>query len=165
VVPEKFRSARINNTVFLIRTPDGSSRPVTVSADSTGYEKLVRNDRRNVLFSEVINSKRTTEVSFNVKKPGYYFLMFYGKSGRGNATIYLNGKKLYSTKISPSYQGINNRAAKFYFNLSNRQNKNMPIKLAAGKNDFKIVYTTDYKPEKAALITSCDEIMPAAWIR
>ncbi|MBO5644056.1 MAG: right-handed parallel beta-helix repeat-containing protein, partial [Lentisphaeria bacterium] len=165
VVPEKFRSARINNTVFLIRTPDGSSRPVTVSADSTGYEKLVRNDRRNVLFSEVINGKRTTEVSVNVKKPGYYFLMFYGKSGRGNATIYLNGKKLYTTKINASYQGINNKAAKFYFNLSNRQKKNMPIKLNAGKNDFKIVYNTDYKPEKAALITSCDEIMPAAWIR
>ena len=91
--------------------------------------------------------------------------MFYGKSGRGNATIYLNGKKLYSTKLNPSYQGINNRAAKFYFNLSNRQKKNMPIKLNAGKNDFKIVYNTDYKPEKAALITNCDEIMPAAWIR
>ena len=166
VVPEKFTSARLNNTVLLIRTPDGASRPVTVSADSTKCEKLLASDRKNVLFSDVKNGKRTSEFSFDVKKPGYYFLMLYAQPGRGNATIYLNGKKLYVTKITPSYQAINRPdGEKFYFNISNRPNKNAPMKLKAGKNNFKIVYGIDYQPERAALISSCDEIMHAPWIR
>ncbi len=166
VIPEKFTSARINNTVFLVRTPDGSSRPVTISADSTKCEKLLKNDRKNVLFSEVRNGRKTTEATFDVKKPGYYFLMLYGQPARGKATIYINGKKAYVTKITPSYQGVlKGGVVKHYFNVSQRPNKNVPIKLQAGKNNVKIVYSVDYKPERAALITTCDEIMHASWIR
>ena len=166
VVPEKFRTARINNTVFLVRTPDGSSRPVTVSADTTRCEKLLKENRKNVLFAEVKNGKRTTEASFDVKKPGYYFLMLYGPSCKGNANIYLNGKKIYKAKISHSYQGLNKPAGtKYYFNLSQRQNKNVPVKLQAGKNSFKIVYDVNYTPDAAALISNSDEIMQATWVR
>ena len=166
IVPEKFRTARINNTVFLVRAPDGASRPVTISADSSKCEKLLKENRKNVLFAEVKNGKRTTEVEFEVKTPGYYFLMLYGKPGKGNATVYLNGKKLYAAKVAAPYQGLNFAPdTKYYSNLSKRSKKNEPLKLAAGKNSFKIVYNTDYKPEAAALINNSDEIMQASWIR
>ena len=166
IVPEKFRIARVNNTVFLIRTKDGSSRPVTVSADTTKCDKLLKENRKNVIFANVKNGKRSTEVSFDVKKAGNYFLMLYGKQVAGNATVYLNGKKIYTAKIAHSYQRVNKpEGTKHYFNLSKRKKKNEPLKLKAGKNIFKIVYTADFKPEAAALITNSDEIMQASWIR
>ena len=166
IVPEKFRIARVNNTVFLIRTKDGSSRPVTVSADTTKCDKLLKENRKNVIFANVKNGKRSTEVSFDVKKEGNYFLMLYGKQVVGNATVYLNGKKIYTAKITHSYQRVNKpEGTKHYFNLSKRKKKNEPLKLKAGKNTFKIVYTADFKPEAAALITNSDEIMQASWVR
>ena len=89
------------------------------------------------------------------------------KEGSDIATLDdLNGKKIYTAKITHSYQRVNKpEGTKHYFNLSKRKKKNEPLKLKAGKNTFKIVYTADFKPEAAALITNSDEIMQASWVR
>ena len=163
----KFQLARINRTVFLVRTADGISRPVSVEADTSNDNALLKKNRKNALFANVKNSKKTTEFSFNVPSAGYYFVMLYGKVGKGNAVVYCDGKKLYSTKVKHSYQVMvmahENKSS--YFNLADWKKKNAPVKLSAGKHNFKVVFDTDYSPEGAALIKNANDLMHSPCVR
>jgi hypothetical protein len=165
--PEKFEVARINNTVFLIRTPDGASRPVTISADSSKCKKLLAKDRKNVLFADVKSKGKVTEFEFDVKKAGYYYVMLYGKSGSGTATVHIDGKKAFSGKIRFSYKAPYGKIdSKAYFNIPTRPSgRNLPFKLTAGKHKFKVVFSTNYTPEKAALMNNDAELLPSAWVK
>ena len=165
--PSKFTAARINRTVFLVRTSDGVSRPVSVEADTRNDQALLKANRKNVLFSDVKNSKKATEFSFDVPEDGYYYVMLYGKVGSGKATVFCDGKELYTTSLKHSYAmvvtALENVSS--YFNLPNWSRKNAPVQLAAGKHDFKVKFTVDYAPEGAALIKHSDELMQSACVK
>ena len=163
----KFKMARLNNTAFLIRTADGVSRPVTVRADSRNNKKLLAENRKKVLFTDVKNSKNCTEFEFDVPADGYYFVMLYGKIAKGRATVFCDGKELYTTNLSHAYQTVVTAREKktSYFNLANWGRKNQPIQLSAGKHVFKIKYTVNYAPEGAALILNADHLMHSALVK
>ncbi|MBR7119074.1 MAG: right-handed parallel beta-helix repeat-containing protein [Lentisphaeria bacterium] len=163
----KFKYARVNNTVFLVRTCNGVSRPVSVEADSRTDAALLKANRRNVLFSEVKNSKKMSEFIVDVPADGYYFVMLYGKVARGNATVICDGKELYTTKIDHPYQQTVTALEKVpsYFNLCNWGRKNAPVKLSAGKHKFTIKYNINYAPERAALIQNANELMHSACVK
>ena len=168
--PGKFKFARLNGTVFLVRTASGMSRPVSVEADTRKDEALLKANRKGVLYADVKNSKRTSQFSFNVPAAGYYFVMLYGKKTPGKScsvTVICDGKKLYKTRLFHSYQMTLTSLDKesSYFNLADWKRKNAPIKLSKGKHTFKIVYEKDYAPEGAALIANADQLMQSACVR
>ena len=165
--PAKFFRARINRTVFLVRTCDGVSRPVSVEADTSNDKALLKANRKKALFTNVKNSKNSTEFSFNVPKEGYYFIMLYGKVGTGKVKVFVDGKMLYQTRLKHSYQVMvcANENKSSYFNLADWSRKNAPVKLTAGKHDFKVVYDTPYTAEGAALIQNADDLMHSACVK
>ena len=68
-------SARLNAGAFLIRLPDGFSRPVSVYADSTGDAALLAKDRANVIRGTVGPAeKEGTKLTADVPKAGNYYL-------------------------------------------------------------------------------------------
>ncbi len=68
-------SARLNAGAFLIRLPDGFSRPVSVYADSTGDAALLAKDRANVIRGTVGTAeKEGTKLTVDVPKTGNYYL-------------------------------------------------------------------------------------------
>lgn len=169
--PEKFTTARLNRTVFLVRTPEGLSRPVSVEADTRKDAALIKKNRKGVLYTNVVNSKKSTKFSFDVPAEGHYFVMFYGKVKNGVAgkvTVFCDGKKLYKTPLHGSYQMMvtarDNTPS--YFCLANWTRKNIPVKLTKGKHNFEVKYdVAGYAPEGAALITSAEQLMYSCTVR
>ena len=163
----KFKTARINRTVFLVRTANGISRPVSVEADTRNNKALLKANRKDAIFAEVKNSGKATEFSCDVPEDGYYFLMLYGKVANCRADVYCDGKKLYSTKTKHPYAVVvmEHENISSYFCLPNWVRKNIPIRLSAGKHNFKIVFSNKYAPGGAALIKNANDLMHAACIR
>ena len=52
-----------------------------------------------------------------------------------------------------------------YFNLPNWTKKNAPVKLSAGKHNFKVVFDVPYSPEGAALIKNANDLMHSPCVR
>ena len=77
------------------------------------------------------------------------------------------GCRLYQTRVKHSYQVMvsANENKSSYFNLADWGRKNAPVKLTAGKHDFKIVYDTPYTAEGAALIQNADDLMHSACVK
>ncbi len=68
-------SARTNSGAFLVRLPNGFSRPVSVYVDSTKEAKLLAMDRAGVIHGKIdSNSKAETVLSVEVPRDGLYYL-------------------------------------------------------------------------------------------
>ncbi|MDO5581683.1 MAG: right-handed parallel beta-helix repeat-containing protein [Planctomycetia bacterium] len=85
VLPHKVRQARRNTSAFIIQTPDGYARPVSVAVDSRKHPRLLAEARKDALYGSVQKmEKGSTEIVFDVPKDGEYW--FFVKTGGSNAS-------------------------------------------------------------------------------
>ncbi len=68
-------SARLNAGAFLIRLPNGLSRPVSVYVDSRGDDKLLAKDRAKVIPGNITTTNAgEAQITVDVPKDGIYFM-------------------------------------------------------------------------------------------
>ena len=89
-IPEKMRGRRFFRGAFLVRTPGGLSRPVTVYAENPDFvqpfdvpaESAVEQVKLPTTVLDASVSTNALEVAFDVPKDGRYHFLLYGRGTR-----------------------------------------------------------------------------------
>ncbi len=135
VDPAGVTSARLNAGVFLIRLPNGMSRPVSVYADTTADTTLVAKDRTNVIYGTIESSSdHEASVSIDIPKEGGYYL-FLRSAQRGK----ISSLSIDGTENKNAVQrGGNVSQTKWRPVSLAASSPNQPCKLSAGKHTIKL---------------------------
>ena len=73
--PEKIDTARLHSGAFLVRLPDGLSRPVSVYADSSRDPELLARTRSGVIYGEASSqTDGETTLTIDVPQEGEYYM-------------------------------------------------------------------------------------------
>ncbi|MDO4574962.1 MAG: right-handed parallel beta-helix repeat-containing protein [Planctomycetia bacterium] len=145
--PDTITDARRNVSAFSIRTPDGLSRPVSVTVDSRDHTALVEKVRRNVVYGAVRPLENgQVELEFQVPRDGKYWLFAAGKAADCQwNTLRLDGGK-EEKRIPLSARGISengwrNVASEVFSGTPNR-----PFSLQAGRHVFRLIPRSASRP-------------------
>ncbi len=89
--PNGIQSARHNSGAFLIRLPNGMSRPVSVYVNTADDTSLVAKDRADVVRGSVESTEgKEVKLAVDVPKAGNYYL-FLRSTGSGKTTVSIDG--------------------------------------------------------------------------
>lgn len=93
--PEGLRNARKNCSAFAIRTPDGLSRPVSVTVDSRSNMKLAEKDRKGAIYGKILSNRDgEAEIELDIPEDGDYWLFIRTRNGAyRKLELSLNGKE------------------------------------------------------------------------
>ncbi len=150
--PEKLKHARNYRAAFLIRTPEGLSRPVSVSADFSQDTARVKNDRKNVIYA---TSSKDNSIEFNVTQPGKYYLFLYADNPPYAINLKLDdGKELKGVLSSAklvSFRWVGVKA-------ESGKDRHAPFELNPGIHRFSYTLRTPQQfPVKAAALAFTPE--------
>lgn len=154
-VQEAVTDARLNRGAFLVRAPDGFSRPVSVTLDSRGNAKLKEKVRKDALYAKIRALENgASELEFNVPRDGKYWLFARG-TAEGSRWRWLQldgGEKEERVSLAPREAGEiwRNVGTRTYGGAPNR-----PFSLNAGRHIF-ILSPQNAKPLKITNAALCE---------
>ena len=161
VLPEKAPEARKNCGAFLIRTPDGLARPVSVYFDNRDDHREVAAMRKNVVYGQVIKRGKTNyALKFSGVPKGEYYIAVRMTGMPGKISHAHPGEKMILSKLK--YQLPAERegwaiipwTSQPFANFPRRVAGDLTIDIQVGKEASKIL--------GCALVKTPDELLCAA---
>lgn len=169
VHPEKLPEAKLYSGAFLISTPEGWSRPVTVRADFRGEPGRLAVARRGVIYGTVTpqNENGECEIEFQLKKPGAYYL--FGFTSQMPWAVHLTPEG--ETRFQRAgFYGILSPERPLWCAMSTAMyssRNHMPMKLDAGTHRFRITRRANfyYQLEAVALAERPEQLLNSPYSR
>ena len=167
--PEKLPEAKLYSGAFLISTPEGWSRPVTVRADFRGEPGRLAVARCGVIYGKVSpqNEKGECEIEFQLKKPGAYYL--FGFTSQMPWAVHLTPEG--ETRFQRAgFYGILGPERPLWCAMSTAMyssRNHMPMKLDAGTHRFRITRRANfyYQLEAVALAERPEQLLNSPYSR
>lgn len=138
VIPEKLPAARINRTAFIIRMPNGCSRPISVQIDNSDNAALLAKERKGALHGTAEHLGKTIKLIFNVKEAGDYFLHVRFDEGPTRFTWKRPNETEFTRAIAFTASGKPFPKWCFIGNSTYNGNPTHPVKLEPGTHVFEI---------------------------
>ena len=159
VDPKEITSARTNSGAFLIRLPNGFSRPVSVYADSTKDAALLRNDRANVIRGKVESADGgQVRLTVDVPKSGSYYMFLRSKKEGFWIPVSIDGGE--SSRLVLLGQPGSGEKWRVLGSFTYAGPPNRPLPFSAGKHTIILQQFTG-KPSGFALAAQPDELLAA----
>ncbi len=163
ILPEKLRVAKKHNTVFLIRSDMGFSRPVSVSFDNSDDPVLAKSLRRNIVYAHSVSEQKNGKctLKFNVPRQGNYYVFVFIKDPPYAVNVSMDGKNHLKGKLyGKRYPGWHWLAIV----PENMNQPNRPYSLTAG-SEFRLFlsqrWNYTYKIKNAVLAATPEEMLYA----
>lgn len=159
VDPKEITSARTNSGAFLIRLPNGLSRPVSVYADSTKDEVLLRKDRANVIRGKVESAdKGKVQLTVDVPKSGSYYMFLRSEKVGRRVPVSIDGGETSRLALL----GQPGKAEKWHVlgSFTYAGPPNRPLSFSAGKHTI-VLHEFPGTPSGFALAARPDELLAA----
>ena len=159
VKPEKITTARIHSGAFLIRLPNGLSRPVSVYADSTQNEALLRKDRANVIRGKVDSAGNgRVQLSVDVPRNGSYYMFLRSKKINHRIPVSIDGGE--PARLILLGQPGSREKWHVLGGFTYTGEPNRPILFPAGKHTI-VLHNFPETPSGFALAKQPDELLAA----
>lgn len=167
--PEKLPEAKLCSGAFLISTPEGWSRPVTVRADFRNDAGRLSKERRGVIYGTVSpqNEKGECEIEFRLEKPGAYYLFGFASQMPWAVHLTPEGETRFQRA---GFYGILGPERPLWCAMSPvmySSRNHMPMKLDAGTHRFRISRRANfyYQLEAVALAERPEQLLNSPYSR
>ncbi len=167
--PEKMPDARVYSGAFMISTPEGYSRPVSIQADYRQNPEALARNREEVIFGKVAgNGEGGYICEFELKEAGEFFLFGFVDGATGHVDLKRPGKnaKFERTGVMSVKGGLQPRWSSFRSGSSVFATL-LPTRYPAGKYRFEVksIPENDCKLEAIALALKPESLLASPFMR